>query len=254
MPRKRRRAIPSDFDPVYPYDRQSFVISAPFVNTDKGLTTDPPGFIALKVQYPLAFDNDGNLIITGGGGVLVDVSKGLEKVGETIAAKVAAPIQFDNAGNITIGIDEARGLDLEGGQIGLKIDPAFLQFSQGMLSLIPGIIPTLSVDSNRGITTLNGAIAAKVETPVTFSNNGYITLEYGDGLDVENFKLVPKVKAPLTLDSQGIGLADGVGGGSIEVDSTKGLQKTGDLISVKVTAPLNFDADGNVGVDYDQTG
>uniref|UniRef100_A0AAU6S544 Adenovirus fiber protein n=1 Tax=Pipistrellus pipistrellus adenovirus TaxID=3140007 RepID=A0AAU6S544_9ADEN len=245
-PRKRRaRAIPSDFDPVYPYEKEDFVISAPFVNTDRGLTTDPPGFVAIKAKPPLSFDNQGNLILVGGSsGVSIDSKKGLGKSGNTIFAKVAEPAIFDQAGNITIGVDESRGLAISGGkltarvhgpisydpngyimleydntkglevnnnQLGLKVDPAALTFTQGMLTLAPGAGPQqIQVDTSKGLTMTGNVISAKVHGPISFERNGYIALEYDNtkGLSVENNKLFVKTLAPLTVSNNGIGLND----------------------------------------------
>lgn len=193
MPRKRRRAIPSDFDPVYPYDRQSFVISAPFVNTDKGLTTDPPGFIALKVKPPLTFDNQGNLILVGGGGDNVDTSKGLGKSGNTIFVKISGPLQFDNSGNIIVSVNQAKGLLVENGDLVLNADPAYFSFNQGMLSLAQGSLPSTNIDTTKGLDRVNNKLVVKLTTPLQFNAQGQIGLN---------------VQAPLIQQNGALGIND----------------------------------------------
>lgn len=101
--RKRPRAIPSDYDPTYPYGEENTLISGSFINADKGLTNEPAGFLAIKTKPPLTFDNDGNLILAPNSlTVDVDTNKGLEKNNNKIAVKVASPIQFNSSGQVSI--------------------------------------------------------------------------------------------------------------------------------------------------------
>lgn len=101
MWKKRPRTIPSDFDPVYPYEREPFIFQAPFVNTDRGLTTDPPGFIAIKTKNPLGFDNQGRLELKGDIDSKVNEEKGLTKSADGIEVKIQPPLTFNNNGEIT---------------------------------------------------------------------------------------------------------------------------------------------------------
>lgn len=101
MWKKRPRTIPSDFDPVYPYEREPFIFQAPFVNTDRGLTTDPPGFIAIKTKNPLGFDNQGRLELKGDIDSKVNEQKGLTKSADGIEVKIQSPLTFNSDGQIT---------------------------------------------------------------------------------------------------------------------------------------------------------
>lgn len=101
MWRKRPRTIPSDFDPVYPYEREPFIFQAPFVNTDRGLTTDPPGFIAIKTKNPLGFDNQGRLELKGDIDSKVNEQKGLTKSADGIEVKIERPLTFNSNGEIS---------------------------------------------------------------------------------------------------------------------------------------------------------
>lgn len=101
MWRKRPRTIPSDFDPVYPYEREPFIFQAPFVNTDRGLTTDPPGFIAIKTKNPLGFDNQGRLELKGDIDSKVNEQKGLTKSADGIEVKIERPLTFNSDGVIS---------------------------------------------------------------------------------------------------------------------------------------------------------
>lgn len=98
----RKRAIPSDFDPVYPYESPSLILSGSFINPYKGLTNSPPGFIAIKAKPPLSFDNEGNLIVAGSG-AQVDPDKGLSKEDDKISVKISEPLTFNSNGEIALG-------------------------------------------------------------------------------------------------------------------------------------------------------
>lgn len=228
---KRLRAIQSDYEPVYPYDKEQFVISAPFVNTLKGLTTDPPGFIAIKAKLPLTFDNDGNLEIVGGSNIVVNVNtaKGLTKVSDTIEAKVTAPIVFDDQGNISLdktflAPDETKGISEKDNKLMAKIAPPIIFDAQGNITLNSGeFAKPFTVDSLKGLLMSSNKIEIKISNPLIFDSSGNLTLDQ---------TLLPP---------------------AITANENKGLRVVSNSIEAKLASPIVFDNSGNISLHDSST-
>lgn len=105
---------PDTFEPVYPYNAPPLSIQAPFFNIQKGLTQNPPGFLATKVKSPLTFSADGSITL------------------EKIPISVSEPITYDG-NNIGLHINSDKGLQINSG-LAVKVnDP--VEFNNGSVSL-----------------------------------------------------------------------------------------------------------------------
>lgn len=258
---KRLRAMQSNFDPVYPYDKEQFVISAPFVNTLKGLTTDPPGFIAIKAKPPLTFDNDGTLELVGGSNTVnVDSSKGLTKSNNLIQAKVADPIIFDSKGNITLEPtfltpDESQGLKKDKGKLIVKIKTPLFFNADGEVTFDATKFAS-SFTVGHGLLFSANTITLQLSQPLQIDADGKLSLSLqsiinkNKGLDETNGQINLKIASPLTFNSIGQLTVDSNAlAPNFSADETKGLELKNGKLSAKVSSPIVFDNGGDISVN-----
>lgn len=254
----------SDFDPVYPYDKEQFVISAPFVNTLKGLTTDPPGFIAIKAKPPLTFDNNGALEIVGGSNIIVnvDTTKGLTKSNDMICAKVASPIVFNGQGDISLDPtfltpDESKGLKNENNKLVAKIStPLFFDQSGNITFNASQFSKHFTVGA--GLTLNSGTLTLQLSKPLQFDqgNVSFSTaaiINTNKGLEENGGRLGLKITGPLTFTSSGeVSIDTNSLAPNFVPDTTKGLELSGGKLLAKIAQPITFDASGNITVNLQQ--
>lgn len=217
-----KRAVPADFDPVYPFDKKPPSTQAPFINEKKGLTEDPPGSLALKTVSPFGFDGSGNLILytapplsVTNSALSLTISSPLQIINNTLTMQTSSPIKVVN-NLLTLGV--GQGLTIDNNN--LTIDPGnALELKANNKLQLKAIIPDprtftgevktqsvtrLAVNSNRGVLFDTFQYANNWYTSMKFystSASNLIILEYNHTTNKATLtgnNLEVQVEAPTT--------------------------------------------------------
>ncbi|APC26077.1 protein IV [Bat mastadenovirus G] len=190
---KRARALPADYDPVYPYEQPAPPTQPPFFNRNKGLTESPPGTLALNVTSPLGFTNTGQLKVNTGNGLKLDQGN--------LQVSLGAGLTTNSQGEITLqqpntALTFTSPLHKNNDEVSLTIGDGLRDDNGTLKVTFPPPPPPLSFTN-----------------PLSLSNNS-VSLQVGAGLQVSGTGLstVPETyNDPLEKTDQGVNLKVGAG-------------------------------------------
>ena len=247
-PKKQKRELPEDFDPVYPYDAPQLQINPPFVSGD-GFNQSVDGVLSLHIAPPLVFDNTRALTLAFGGGlqlsgkqlVVATDGSGLSTNTEgKLVLQVRSPITLTSEG---ISLSLGPGLSSSDAGLSLQVTPP-LQLQDGALALPFGA----------GLQNTEGAMAVKLGAGLTTDNSQAVTVQVGNGLQLNEGQLTVPATDPLVSDTTGISF--NYSSNDFDLDNgalilrpkpisvTPPLQSTQDTISLKYST-TDFSVDSN---------
>lgn len=171
------------------------------MNTDRGLTTDPPGFIAIKAKEPLGFDNKGRLELKGSSLLKVNENKGLTNGSSGIEVKLTQPLNFNNEGRV--GLTVSAPLTTASDALGLSVEAPLTTSSDTLgLSVVSPLTTssgTLGLSVIPPLTTSSNTLGLSIKQPLYLDNND---LAFNDA----NFIKSDQIQAPLTTISGNLAL------------------------------------------------
>lgn len=236
-PKKQKRELPEDFDPVYPYDAPQLQINPPFVSGD-GFNQSVDGVLSLHIAPPLVFDNTRALTLA--------FDKGLQLFGnKLIVATEGSGLTTNAEGKLVLQVSSPITLTADG--ISLLLGPG-LSSSNDRLSLqvtsplqLQGKALTLSLGT--GLQDTDGSVAVKLGAGLSTDGNQAVTVRVGSGLQLSNGQLTVPVSAPLASDASGLSFNFSptdfrLDNGSLslepkDISVTAPLQSTNNTISLK---------------------
>lgn len=236
-PKKQKRELPEDFDPVYPYDAPQLQINPPFVSGD-GFNQSVDGVLSLHIAPPLVFDNTRALTLA--------FDKGLQLFGnKLIVATEGSGLTTNAEGKLVLQVSSPITLTADG--ISLLLGPG-LSSSNDRLSLqvtsplqLQGNALTLSLGT--GLQDTDGSVAVKLGAGLTTDGNQAVTVRVGSGLQLSNGQLTVPVSAPLASGASGLSFNFSptdfrLDNGSLslepkDISVTAPLQSTNNTISLK---------------------
>ncbi|ADD17120.1 fiber protein [bat adenovirus 3] len=252
---KRARAVPADYDPVYPYDKPDANTQPPYFNRKQGLTETPPGTLAVNAAPPIAFNTFGALKLNTGAGLALADGKLQANVGEGLTLNNQGQITLDqNSGALlfdpplqkndkTVSLNLGDGLQNDNGQLKVNFPPP-LTFTQPLTATNNAV----SLNIGNGLETNGGRLQVvfppppSPPPPLTFTqpltlNNNTVALTLGDGLATDNGRLKVNFPAPPTPLTFSGPLSSSNNTVSLNVGS--GLQVNSSALEVK---PLTYQA------------
>lgn len=197
-PKKQKRELPEDFDPVYPYDIPQLQINPPFVSGN-GFDQSVDGVLSLHIAPPLVFDNTKALTLAFGGGLqlfgnkLIVATEGSGLTTNTegkLVLQVSSPLTL-GAGGISLPL--GPGLSSSGGNLSLQVTSP-LQLQGNSLALPIGA----------GLQNTDGAMTVKLGDGLTTNSNEAVTVRVGNGLQLSEGLLTVPATAPLVSGPTGI--------------------------------------------------
>lgn len=242
-PKKQKRELPEDFDPVYPYDIPQLQINPPFVSGN-GFDQSVDGVLSLHIAPPLVFDNTKALTLDFGGGlqlfgnklIVATESSGLTTNAEgKLVLQVSSPLTL-GAGGISLPL--GPGLSSSGGDLSLQVTPP-LQLQDGALALPLGA----------GLQNTEGRMAVKLGSGLTTDNNQAVTVRVGSGLKLTDGQLTVPAEAPLVSGATGISFNYSPTDFTVDNGSLSLVSKE---TSISVTAPLQS-TEGKISLKYSDT-
>lgn len=242
-PKKQKRELPDDFDPVYPYDIPQLQINPPFVSGN-GFDQSVDGVLSLHIAPPLAFDNTKALTLAFGGGlqlfgnklIVATEGSGLTTNAEgKLVLQVSSPLTL-GAGGISLPL--GPGLSSSGGNLSLQVTSP-LQLQGNALALPLGA----------GLQNTDGTMAVKLGGGLTTNTNQAVTLQVGSGLKLTDGQLTVPAEAPLVSGPAGISFNYSPTDFTLDNGSLSLVSKE---TSISVTAPLQF-TDGTISLKYSDT-
>lgn len=191
-----KRAVPPDYDPVYPYGEKRINLMPPFFH-DNGFKEEPDGVLSLKLGAGLNFNADGALTSTGAAGG--QVQPPLEMYRDTLRLNVGPGLQTQNQA-LTIKSDE-ESVETENNTLQVKVGLGLQKSSQGLeVKIGDGMM----YDVNKGI-------RPSLQPPLA-TNFGSIALKYDPSMHtVPAIGLGVKTKNPLYVDTDPNFITNGVG-------------------------------------------
>lgn len=243
-PKKQKRELPEDFDPVYPYDIPQLQINPPFVSGN-GFDQSVDGVLSLHIAPPLAFDNTKALTLAFGGGlqlfgnklIVATEGSGLTTNAEgKLVLQVSSPLTLGAEG---ISLPLGPGLSSSGGNLSLQVTSP-LQLQGNALALPIGA----------GLQNTDGAMTVKLGSGLTTDNSQAVTVRVGSGLKLsgEGLLTVP-AEAPLVSGATGISFNYSPTDFTLDNGSLSLVSKE---TSISVTAPLQS-TEGRISLNYSNT-
>lgn len=242
-PKKQKRELPEDFDPVYPYDIPQLQINPPFVSGN-GFDQSVDGVLSLHIAPPLAFDNTKALTLAFGGGLqlfgnkLIVATEGSGLTTNTegkLVLQVSSPLTL-GAGGISLPL--GPGLSSSGGNLSLQVTSP-LQLQGNALALPLGA----------GLQNTDGTMAVKLGGGLTTDSQA-VTVRVGNGLQLNGEgQLTVPVTPPLVSGNTGISFNYSPTDFTLDNGSLSLVSKE---TSISVTAPLQS-TDGTISLNYSNT-
>lgn len=241
-PKKQKRELPEDFDPVYPYDVPQLQINPPFVSGD-GFNQSVDGVLSLHIAPPLVFDNTRALTLA--------FDKGLQLFGnKLIVATEGSGLTTNEEGKLVLQVSSP--LALTAGGISLPLGPGLSSSLESGLSL--QVTSPLQLQDNSltlplgtGLQNTGSVVAVKLGDGLTTDNSQAVTVRTGSGLRLSEGLLTVPVTAPLVSDTSGL---------SFNYSTTDFRLDNGSLSlvpkDISVTAPLQF-TNNTISLNYSNT-
>lgn len=237
-PKKQKRELPEDFDPVYPYDAPQLQINPPFVSGD-GFNQSVDGVLSLHIAPPLVFNNTRALTLAFGGGlqlsgkqlVVATDGSGLTTNAEgKLVLKVTSPLTLNAEG---ISLPLGPGLSNSAAGLSLQVTSP-LQLQDGALALPLGT----------GLQNTEGKIAVNLGAGLTTDTSQAVIVSVGNGLQLNEGKLTVQATPPLFSGPAGISFNYSPTDFELDNDSLslkpKPISVTAPLQSTKDTISLNY--------------
>lgn len=231
-PKKQKRELPEDFDPVYPYDAPQLQINPPFVSGD-GFNQSVDGVLSLHIAPPLVFNNTRALTLA--------FDKGLQLFGnKLIVATEGSGLTTNAEGKLVLQVSSPITLTADG--ISLLLGPG-LSSSNDRLSLqvtsplqLQGNALTLSLGT--GLQNTDGSVAVKLGAGLTTDGDQGVTVQVGSGLKLNGKLLTVPAEAPLVSGNTGLSFNYSPDDFRLDNGSLSLLPKP-----ISVTPPLRSSAD-----------
>lgn len=232
-----KRALPPDFDPVYPYGRPPFNIMPPFYSSD-GFVHQPTTVLALKTLPPFSFDSDGNLIIKVGGGLSVNQDGELQTASATTSVR---PPLVSTGGTISLNVGD--GLEVSNDNLTLKIQSPLI-YQNGILTIpLSGLFTsannTISLNVGNGLTINNDMLQLLTATYFTVLNNT-LGLQAGNGILLTDAVSL-NVQPYFSFSDSKLALTVG-----------NGLQTTANAITLNTQPVFTYNSSGALGLQVNR--
>ncbi len=241
-PKKQKRELPEDFDPVYPYDVPQLQINPPFVSGD-GFNQSVDGVLSLHIAPPLVFDNTRALTLAFGNGLQLFGNK-------LIVATEGSGLVITPEGKLVLQVTSPLTLAPDG--ISLSLGPG-LSSSDDRLSL--QVTSPLQLQSNSlalslgsGLQNTEGGAAVKLGAGLTTDSSQAVTVQVGNGLQLsEGGLLTVPVTAPLVSGAPGLSFNFSPTDFRLDNNSLSLVPK-----DISVTAPLQS-TENSISLNYSNT-
>lgn len=243
-PKKQKRELPEDFDPVYPYDIPQLQINPPFVSGN-GFDQSVDGVLSLHIAPPLVFDNTKALTLAFGGGlqlfgnklIVATEGSGLTTNAEgKLVLQVSSPLTLGAEG---ISLPLGPGLSSSGGNLSLQVTSPLQLQSSG-----------LALPLGTGLQNTEGGIGVKLGSGLATDNSQAVTVQVGNGLQLNGEgQLTVPATPPLVSGSTGISFNYSPTDFTLDNGSLSLVSKE---TSISVTAPLQS-TEGKISLKYSDT-
>nr|QKW91149.1 fiber protein [Canine adenovirus 2] len=245
--KRTRRALPANYDPVYPYDAPGSSTQPPFFNNKQGLTESPPGTLAVNVSPPLTFSTLGAIKLSTGPGLTLNEGKLQASLGPGLITNTEGQITVENVNKVlsftsplhktenTVSLALGDGLEDENGtlKVTFPTPPPPLQFSPP-LTETGG---TISLPLQDSMQVTNGKLGVKPTTyaPPLKKTDQQVSLQVGSGLTVINEQL-QAVQPPATTYNEPLSKTDN----SVSLQVGAGLAVQSGALVATPPPPLTF--------------
>lgn len=224
-----KRSLPPNFDPVYPYNDKPLLIIPPFYDNN-GFAQNGAVF-QLKIDSPLGFSNNGNLILNLGAGLIINSQGQLEAEvaqaiqttpplsinGNLLTLQLGDTLTINTNNELDTSLSVKKPLKLVNNSIEVEVGDG-LQIENDQLQAALG----------SGLTIANGKIAAIASSPLVSDELG-LHITVSDGIEIRNDALALKTGAGLTTTNEGI---------NVRVSSDGGLGVSTNGVGVNVGSGL----------------
>lgn len=237
-PKKQKRELPEDFDPVYPYDAPQLQINPPFVSGD-GFNQSVDGVLSLHIAPPLVFDNTRALTLAFGGGLQLSGK-------QLVVATEGSGLTTNPDGKLVLKVKSPITLTAEG--ISLSLGPGLSSSETGLSLQVTAPLQlqgsALTLPLAVGLQNTDGGMGVKLGSGLTTDNSQAVTVQVGNGLQLNGEgQLTVPATAPLVSGSAGISFNyssndfvldnNSLSLRSKAISVTPPLQSTNDTISLK---------------------
>lgn len=248
-PKKQKRELPEDFDPVYPYDVPQLQINPPFVSGD-GFNQSVDGVLSLHIAPPLVFDNTRALTLAFGGGLQLSGK-------QLVVATEGSGLATNPDGKLVLQVKSPITLTTEG--ISLSLGPGLSSAETGLSLQVTAPLQlqgsALTLPLAAGLQNTDGGMGVKLGSGLTTDNSQAVTVQVGNGLQLNGEgQLTVPATAPLVSGSAGISFNYSSNDFVLDNNSlslrpkaisvTPPLQSTDDTISLKYSN-TDFSVDSN---------
>lgn len=248
-PKKQKRELPEDFDPVYPYDVPQLQINPPFVSGD-GFNQSVDGVLSLHIAPPLVFDNTRALTLAFGGGLQLSGK-------QLVVATEGSGLATNPDGKLVLQVKSPITLTTEG--ISLSLGPGLSSAETGLSLQVTAPLQlqgsALTLPLAAGLQNTDGGMGVKLGNGLTTDNSQAVTVQVGNGLQLNGEgQLTVPATAPLVSGSAGISFNYSSNDFVLDNNSlslrpkaisvTPPLQSTDDTISLKYSN-TDFSVDSN---------
>lgn len=243
-PKKQKRELPEDFDPVYPYGAPQLQINPPFVSGN-GFDQSVDGVLSLHIAPPLVFDNTRALTLAFG--------RGLQLFGnQLIVATEGSGLSTNTEGKLILQVSSPLTLNAEG--ISLPLGPGLSNSAAGLSLQVTSPLQlegnALALPLGSGLQqNTEGGMAVKLGDGLTTDTSQAVTVRVGNGLKLTDGQLTVPAAAPLVSGPTGISFNYSTTDFTLDNGSLSLVSKE---TSISVTAPLQS-TDGTISLNYSNT-
>lgn len=244
-PKKQKRELPEDFDPVYPYDAPQLQINPPFVSGD-GFNQSVDGVLSLHIAPPLVFDNTRALTLAFGGGLQLSGK-------QLVVATEGSGLTTNPDGKLVLKVKSPITLTAEG--ISLSLGPGLSSSETGLSLQVTAPLQlqgsALTLPLAAGLQNTDGGMGVKLGSGLTTDNSQAVTVQVGNGLQLNGEgQLTVPATAPLVSGSAGISFNYSSNDFVLDNNSLslrpKAISVTPPLQSTEGTISLNYSNDFSV--------
>lgn len=242
-PKKQKRELPEDFDPVYPYDIPQLQINPPFVSGN-GFDQSVDGVLSLHIAPPLVFDNTKALTLAFGGGLQLFGNK-------LIVATEGSGLTTNAENKLVLQVTSPLTLNAEG--ISLPLGPGLSSSDAGLSLQVTSPLQlegsALALPLGTGLQNTEGGMAVKLGAGLTTDSSQAVTVRVGNGLQLNEGQLTIPATAPLVSGPTGISFNYSPTDFTLDNGSLSLVSKE---TSISVTPPLQS-TEGRISLNYSNT-
>lgn len=242
-PKKQKRELPEDFDPVYPYGAPQLQINPPFVSGN-GFDQSVDGVLSLHIAPPLVFDNTRALTLAFG--------RGLQLFGnQLIVATEGSGLTTSTDGKLILQVSSPLTLNAEG--ISLPLGPGLSNSAAGLSLQVTSPLQlegnALALPLGSGLQqNTEGGMAVKLGDGLTTDTSQAVTVRVGNGLKLTDGQLTVPAAAPLVSGPTGISFNYSTTDFTLDNGSLSLVSKE----AISVAPPLQS-TDGRISLKYSDT-